>query len=72
MWSESGISSGQTTESLNISYLSNTISTSCLVTGVGVMPSDPDYKIGDNSYMWTGSDQTIVLSGTNDTLSILK
>lgn len=72
MWSGSGITSGQTTESLNITYLSTTISALCEVTGVGVMPTDPDYKIGDNSYMWTGSDQTIVLSGTNETLSILK
>ncbi|MTK07169.1 MAG: hypothetical protein F8N38_08805 [Hungatella sp.] len=72
IWSGSGITSGQTTESINTTYLSNTISALCEVTGVGVMPSDPDYKIGDNSYMWTGSDQTIVLSGTDETLSILK
>ncbi len=72
MWSGSGITSGQTTESINTTYLSNTISALCEVTGVGVMPTDPDYKIGENSYMWTGSDQTIVLSGTNETLSILK
>ncbi len=71
-WSGSGITSGQTTESLTTTYLSGPINATCLVTGVGVMPTDPDYKIGDNSYMWTGSDQTIVLSGTNDTLSILK
>lgn len=72
MWSGSGITSGQTTESLTTNYLSNTINALCEVTGVGVMPSDPDYKIGDNSYMWTGSDQTIVLSGTDEILSILK
>jgi len=71
-WSGSGITSGQTTESLTTSSLSGPINATCLVTGVGVMPTDPDYKIGSNSYMWTGSDQTIVLSGTNETLSILK
>lgn len=30
-----------------------------------------DYKINDTEYNWTGSDQTIVLSGVNDSLTIL-
>lgn len=71
-WSGSGITSGQTTESLTMSSLSGPVNATCLVTGVGVMPTDPDYKIGNNPYLWTGSDQTIVLSGNNETLSILK
>ncbi|MBE5976180.1 MAG: hypothetical protein E7251_16480 [Paenibacillaceae bacterium] len=70
-WSGDGTNS-QTTQSLTVASLSGTINAVCAVTGVGVMPSDPDYKIGNNPYLWTGSDQTIVLSGNNETLSILK
>ncbi|WP_277406340.1 hypothetical protein [Lacrimispora xylanisolvens] len=70
-WSGDGTNS-QTTQSLTVASLSGTINAVCAVTGVGVMPTDPDYKIGNNPYLWTGSDQTIVLSGNNETLSILK
>ena len=70
-WSGSG-TSGQTTQSLTTASISSPINASCTVTGAGAMPSDPDYKIGANSYLWTGSDQTIVLSGSDETLSILK
>jgi hypothetical protein len=52
--------------------LSGTINAACGVTGIGIMPTDPDYKIGDNRYLWTGSDQSIVLSGSSETLTILK
>lgn len=46
---------------------------------VGLMPGvtvtanadSIDYKINDTEYNWTGSDQTIVLSGANDSLTII-
>jgi hypothetical protein len=70
-WNGDG-TSGQTTDSLTINYLSGPINAVCGVTGIGTMPTDPDYKIGENSYLWTGSDQSIVLSGSSETLTILK
>lgn len=70
-WSGDG-TSGQTTESLTINYLSGPINAVCGVTGIGTMPTDPDYKIGENRYLWTGSDQSIVLSGSSEILTILK
>ncbi|WP_124067364.1 S-layer homology domain-containing protein [Clostridium sp. E02] len=36
------------------------------------LQSNPDYKIGETGYQWTGSDQSIILSGNDDTLTILK
>ena len=70
-WSGAGTLS-QTTQSLTIASINSMIDAVCAVTGVGILPSDPDYKIGDNGYLWTGSDQSIILSGDGDTLSILK
>lgn len=71
LWSGSG-TSGQTTDALTITNLTDTINAVCDVVGIGLMPDDPDYEIGDNRYLWTGTDQTIILSGSSETLTIHK
>nr|WP_018213316.1 pectate lyase-like adhesive domain-containing protein [Desulfitobacterium hafniense] len=70
-WSGLG-TSGQTTGTLNIPSLNSTVNATCTVTGSGSPSADPDYRINNESYNWSGSDQTIVLAGNSDTLTIFK
>lgn len=70
-WSGGG-TNGQTTGTLNIPFLNSTVNATCTVTGSGSPPADPDYRINNESYNWSGSDQTIVLAGNSDTLTIFK
>lgn len=60
------------TATLSIPSLSNTVNVTCTVTGSGTPITDPAYEINGSGYNWTGSNETIVLSGTDDTLTILK
>ena len=70
-WSGPG-TSGQTTATLSISLLNGMVNAACVITGIGTPPADPDYTINGVGYNWTGSNQTVVLSGGNDTLTLLK
>ncbi len=67
-WSGAG-TNGETTATLNF-VVSSAINAACVITGSGTPIESPDYQINDEGYNWTGSDQTIVVSGTNDTLTI--
>jgi hypothetical protein len=71
LWSGTG-TSGQTTAQIAISSLSGTIDAACAVTGTGAPSADPDYEINGVSYTWTGSAETIALTGASDSLTILK
>ena len=69
-WSGTGIST-QPTATISFT-LSSTVNATCVVTGSGTPLTDPDYEINGEGYHWTGSVQTVALTGTDDTLVLHK
>lgn len=69
-WTGAGTST-ETTATRSIE-LSNTVHAACVVTGSGTPIADPDYDINGQGYNWTGSAQTVALTGDNDKLTIHK
>lgn len=69
-WSGYG-TNGQTEATLSIN-VKEAIQAECVITGSGVPIESPDYEINNEGYNWTGSDQTVLLSGANDVLTIHK
>lgn len=68
-WNDANNTTGET---LSIAFLKDTLNVICTVTGVGVPPTEPDYDINGEPYLWTGSSEKLILSGESDTLTIYK
>ncbi len=65
-------SASTTAATLNIASLKGTLDVACTVTGVGAPPTEPDYDINGEGYLWTGSSEKLILSGDSDTLTVHK
>lgn len=67
-WSGSG-TNGETEATLSIN-VKEAIQAECVITGSGDPIESPDYEINHEGYNWTGTNQTVILSGANDVLTI--